>query len=76
MPLQSCSTCVSIWSCLSWEVAEVNLAGFTAVYLDDQGGASVDVESPQARVVCMLFGMGMATVAPGAGSGTFGQKHL
>ena len=31
---------------------EVNLAGFTAVYLDDQGGASVDVESPQARVVC------------------------
>ena len=36
---------------------EVNLAGFTAVYLDDQGGASVDVESPQARVVCWLFGM-------------------
>jgi len=28
----------------------VNLAGFTAVYLDDQGGASVDVESPQVRL--------------------------
>ncbi|CAJ1459446.1 unnamed protein product [Effrenium voratum] len=29
---------------------QVNLAGFTAVYLDDQGGAYVDVESPQVRM--------------------------
>lgn len=28
----------------------VNLAGFTAVHLDDMGGAHVDVESPEVRV--------------------------
>ena len=29
------------------QFSKVNLAGFTAVHLDDMGGAHVDVESPE-----------------------------
>lgn len=32
----------------SWTWSQVNLAGFTAVHLDDQGGAWVDVDSAAA----------------------------